>query len=107
MDLVPIKIEGGAIIYDKGATSKPKDTSWSELIESEMTKNGDSSVLVRVNGDISTRFSGGYGGVYKAEWVLWTDTHVYIPAIFDGKPSVVSVPRAPSDFIYSIDELGF
>ena len=105
--LAQIKKEGSTIDYGDGSTAPSEKTSWLELIEFERLKNGDRGALVRVNGDTSARFNNGYGGVYKAEWILWTASHVYIPSIFDGNPSIVSVPREPSDFIYSIDELGY
>ena len=103
--LSQLKKEGETISYGAGAIRPSKSTSWLELIEIEMHKNDDSlDSVVRTNGDTSTRFSGGFGSVYTAGWTVWTATHVYVPATFDGRPSIVSAPRAPSDFVYLIDD---
>ena len=104
--LAVIKQEGTTIDYGEPDGSEPEKTSWMELIELEAIRNGDGVGALRINGDTRARFNNGYGGVYKASWTVWTETHVYVPSIFDGKPSVVSVPRNPSDFVYTIDEMG-
>lgn len=105
--LAQIKQEGSVVDYGGDASPSREKTSWLELVELEMTRNEDSpDAVIRTNGDTFPRFSEGFGGVYKAKWIVWTATYVYVPSIFDGMPSIVSVPREPSDYVYSIDELG-
>ena len=107
--LVPLKMEGGLITYDddEAISNTPKLYNWLDLNDIEMKRNQDCiDNIVRANGDTGGQFTRGYGGIYAAKWTVWTEDYVYLPSIFDGRPSVISAPREPSDFVYSIDELG-
>ncbi len=81
-----------------------KRVTWRELITEKMKELGDdwqSMVEVRwgephlgpFDGDELDRpFDAGYGGAEGTPFFLWTDSHVYFAATYDGSEWVEAIP---------------
>jgi len=72
---------------------------WFELITDALASRGEGwTDAVRTTltpEELMREFDAGYGGVEGAAFTLWTNKHVYFPAVYDGAEWVTSVPRDP------------
>ena len=86
--------------------------NWIELIEQEMQERHDSwdeAVELHLEGEIVSRslikshphmtkeFHDGFGSSEGVVFTLFTERHVYFPAVYDGSEWVASVPRNPPE----------
>lgn len=44
---------------------------------------------------LDVEFDPGYGGSEGPEVLIWTETHVYFPVVYDGSEWLDSAPRNP------------
>lgn len=90
-------------------------TTWRELIEREMVKNGESWANViseaigtrtiftgygqdwtDLPGDLDDHFDNGFGGIEGCSFAVWTRKYVYFPCVYDGAEWCGSVSRYPN-----------
>lgn len=72
-------------------------TTWrKELAES---RGDDQTPVIAVAPDEATpdvEFDDGYGGSNGPAVLVWTETHVYFPVVYDGAEWLDSAPRNPT-----------
>lgn len=72
-------------------------TTWrKELAEA---RGADQTPVVAVAPDEATldvEFDDGYGGSNGPAVLVWTETHVYFPVVYDGAEWLDSAPRNPT-----------
>lgn len=74
-------------------------TTWRAELVSARSECGDTTGVVAVAPGDSTLdipFNGGYGTSQGPDVLVWTETHVYFPVVFDGKEWLGSAPRNPT-----------
>ena len=74
-------------------------TTWEDLINKEMNRQGDSwGALVTSTFkefELTNEFDCGFGESKGTPFTLWTKTRVYFPVVYDGSEWVASVSRDP------------
>ncbi len=73
-------------------------TTWRKAFEAERTGSPDSSPVVAVAPDesvLDVEFDPGYGGSEGPAVLIWTESHVYFPVVYDGAEWLGCAPRNP------------
>ena len=76
------------------------NTTWREEFDSERQIIDDRSALVAVapvEQSLDVQFDNGYGSSEGPPVLIWTETHVYFPVVYDGAEWLDSAPRNPID----------
>lgn len=102
--LAPIRNEGERIVYDSGADRSSFDDlqpaeneTWGSLFAAEAREHGDHfnniihSTLSDADRDRKVQ------NYNEVPWLIWTKTRVYFGVVYDGRHSIGSAPRDPSD----------
>ena len=76
------------------------NTTWRTELEDALKDSGESFADIEsstlTEEQLDTKFNNGYGGSEGAPFTVWTKTHVYFPAVYDGAEWVACVPRNPN-----------
>lgn len=74
-------------------------TTWRYEFDTARNLEADSSPIVAVapNQDVlNVEFDAGYGSSNGPEVLIWTETRVYFPVVYDGAEWLGSAPRNPT-----------
>ena len=75
-------------------------TTWGNLIRGAILEADDHTPLVHIAPDdsvLSVKFGASFYSDPGPSFCAWTDARVYFPLIYDGRQSIGSAPRNPSD----------
>lgn len=74
--------------------------TWRLELANLMQGTGDPGPIVAVAPDdsvLDVEFDDGYGTSEGPEVLIWTETRVYFPVVYDGAEWLGSAPRNPTD----------
>lgn len=73
--------------------------TWRKILEEQRAEQGnDSTPIVAVSPDesvLDVEFDAGYGSSQGPEVLIWTESRVYFPVVYDGAEWLGSAPRNP------------
>ncbi len=74
------------------------ETTWRQELASTMELDDDPGPIVAVapnEAALDVTFDDGYGGMEGPGILIWTETRVYFPVVYDGSEWLGSAPRNP------------
>jgi hypothetical protein len=73
-------------------------TTWRKELTASMAYAQDAGPVVAVapnDPTLDVEFDDGYGGSEGPDVLIWTETRVYFPVVYDGSEWLSSAPRNP------------
>lgn len=73
-------------------------TTWRKEFDNARRERDDATAVVAVAPDesaLDVEFDDGYGGSEGPEVLIWTESRVYFPVVYDGAEWLGSAPRDP------------